>query len=145
MNTDMEIFINQLVQGIHSIEKGVEWFSTYSQNEQLSMLRMCYLFIIESGALPQDVPDAIQTAKLRASFTPCALLSKGTLKEQIAKVLNLPSTEYIKSFRLLIALLSISDSRRRLRCAGKCHHWWHRDLSNPDVIREIKSGSQSPK
>ncbi|WP_327189671.1 DUF5958 family protein [Streptomyces xinghaiensis] len=43
----------------------------------------------------------------------------------------LPAYELTKSFRLLIALFSIADTRRRtLYCAGGCSHAWH-NLSAP--------------
>lgn len=41
-------------------------------------------------------------------------------------VLNLPQDERIKAFRLLVALLSVADERRRARfCADGCSHTWH--------------------
>ncbi|MET9412450.1 DUF5958 family protein [Streptomyces sp. NPDC002935] len=43
----------------------------------------------------------------------------------------LPAYELTKSFRLLVALFSIADTRRRtLHCAGGCGHEWH-NLSDP--------------
>ncbi|MDF3300906.1 DUF5958 family protein [Streptomyces tropicalis] len=38
-----------------------------------------------------------------------------------------PIDERRKAFRLLIAVLTIADERRRERFySGGCDHWWHR-------------------
>ncbi|MDX3531055.1 DUF5958 family protein [Streptomyces sp. ID05-39B] len=43
----------------------------------------------------------------------------------------LPAYELTKSFRLLVALFTIADTRRRtLYCAGGCGHAWH-NLPDP--------------
>ncbi|WP_251069735.1 DUF5958 family protein [Streptomyces sp. ISL-96] len=37
-----------------------------------------------------------------------------------------PSPPLVKSFRLLVALFSIANARRRaLHCVGGCSHEWH--------------------
>ncbi|WP_274506119.1 DUF5958 family protein [Streptomyces murinus] len=39
---------------------------------------------------------------------------------------TLPVHELTKSFRLLVALFGVADTRRReLYCAGGCTHAWH--------------------
>ncbi|WP_330239215.1 DUF5958 family protein [Streptomyces sp. NBC_00525] len=56
------------------------------------------------------------------------LISRGRVDEQLGKIAGLtPLDERRKAFRLLIAVLSIADARRRERfCFGGCSHWWHR-------------------
>ncbi|MFE0192180.1 DUF5958 family protein [Streptomyces sp. NPDC058989] len=45
---------------------------------------------------------------------------------------RLPAYELTKAFRLLVALFSIADTRRRtLHCAGGCGHEWHNLSGRP--------------
>jgi hypothetical protein len=54
----------------------------------------------------------------------------------VAKIIGLPEHEREKSFVLFLGLLAVADGRRRkTACAAGCTHWWHRDLSDPDVVR----------
>ena len=93
---------------------------------------------LQAGAREEDISLAITKSKLRATYTPCVLLSKGRLKEQMAKLLKLPPSEFIKAFFLLISLLAIADARRYCKyCQDGCSHWWHRDLSERKILDEI--------
>jgi Family of unknown function (DUF5958) len=95
--------------------------------------------IFQAGTREEDVYLAIAKSKLRPTYTPCVLLSKGRLKEQMAKLLKLPPSESIKTFFLLISLLAIADARRYSKyCQDGCSHWWHRDLSDRQVLDEIR-------
>ncbi|MCP4345581.1 MAG: hypothetical protein GY795_08645 [Desulfobacterales bacterium] len=126
ISNEDRLFINQLSQGIHSLEKGKIWFSSFDSDRQLDILREISNFALQAGALESDVKDAIQKSKLKPTYTPCVILLKGRLKIQISKILNLPTIEYNKIFLLTASLFSIADERRRkTKCKNKCYHWWH--------------------
>lgn len=129
MDKDSDIRINRLAQGLESIEAGLIWFRNLGSAKQGEVLRTIASFITQAGAREEDVPTAIERSSLRATYTPIVLLSRGSLKMQLPKVVNLPLEEREKAFRLLIALLAIADERRRrTTCANGCSHWWHQDL-----------------
>ncbi|MGX4693523.1 DUF5958 family protein [Streptomyces sp. JNUCC 63] len=79
-------------------------------------------------AVAEDAPESIRRAGLRPTHTPAVLISRGRIDEQLGKIAGLaPLDERRKAFRLLIAVLTIADARRRERfCSGGCSHWWHR-------------------
>jgi len=138
MNAENFILLNQYAQGVRKIEDGKDWFSNLSSDEQLLILRELSNLILQAGASINDVNEAIQKSRLKATFTPCVLLQKGSLKIQLSKVLALPFSEYAKVFSLFISLLSIADTRRRnTKCKNGCSHWWHKDLSNDEIVRQI--------
>lgn len=60
--------------------------------------------------------------------TPAVRISRGGIDGQLGKIAGLaPLDERRKAFRLLIAVLTIADARRRERfCSGGCNQWWHR-------------------
>jgi Family of unknown function (DUF5958) len=141
MTLDEEILLNQLAQGIRSMEAGNEWFAGLPVEQRLEVLRTLSHMALQAGARGEDVAPAIKRATLRASHTPCVLLLKGRLAGQLAKVLALPPPEYEKAFALLLALFAIADQRRRAtQCADGCQHWWHQDLSQEQVVNDLRAG-----
>jgi hypothetical protein len=120
------LLLNQLAQGLRPTEQGIAWFETLADNEQLNTLRQLAVFCLQAGATSQDAQDSIRRADIRPTHTPAVLITRGTLRNQLAKITNLPQDERTKAFTLLIALLSIADERRRTHlCAGQCNHAWH--------------------
>ncbi|NRA69270.1 MAG: hypothetical protein HRU19_32670, partial [Pseudobacteriovorax sp.] len=60
----------------------------------------------------------------------------GHITMAMEKICTLPENEREKSFKLLVSLLGVSDGRRRSE-EVYCNHWWHRDLSDDEVVRDI--------
>ena len=143
MNLADEITINQIKQELISQEDAKNWFLSFSTEAQQEILQRLSYMTLQAGAREEDVSLAIAKSKLRPTYTPCVLLSKERLKEQMAKLLKLPPSEFIKAFFLLISLLAIADARRYCKyCQDGCSHWWHRDLSERKILDEIRHDFQ---
>lgn len=139
MNLADQIAINQIQQELISQQDAKNWFLSFPTKTQQEILQRLSYMALQAGARETDVSLAIAQSKLRPTYTPCVLLSKGRLKEQMAKLLKLPASEFIKAFFLLISLLAIADARRYSKyCQDGCSHWWHRDLSDRQVLDEIR-------
>ncbi|MCW6052758.1 DUF5958 family protein [Lyngbya sp. CCAP 1446/10] len=139
MNLADEIAINQIQQELISQQDATNWFLSFPTETQQDILQRLSYMALQAGARETDVSLAIAKSKFRPTYTPCVLLSKGRLKEQMAKLLKLPDSEFIKAFFLLISLLAIADARRYSKyCQDGCSHWWHRDLSDRNVLDEIR-------
>lgn len=138
-----EVVLNKVVQGYISTDDAISWFGVQDSVEMLDSLRVLTRMITQSRAENSDVGKAIVNSGLKPTFTPCVLLSSGSLNTQIAKLLQLPPNEYMKSFRLLVALQSIADTRRREICGQSCNHWWHGDLDSEDYLRRIEEKYES--
>ena len=118
--------LNELSQEIIPLSDGLVWFGELSPEERRAVIRELAVLCIQAGAVTEDVAASILRAKVKRTVTPAVLLSRGSLIEQLAKVGNLPDDEMEKSFKILIALLSIADARRRnVYCRDGCTHWWH--------------------
>lgn len=90
------------------------------------VIRELAYYILQAKATQEEVEAGIRLAGVKSTATPAVLLSRGLLREQLAKVGNLPESEMGKSFRILISLLSVADARRRrVECANGCQHPWH--------------------
>jgi hypothetical protein len=113
--------------------EGVEWFEGLSEDDRRKVLRALVLFCGQARACEDDVPESIARSDLRPTHTPAVMLTKWRFGME-----GLPAYELTKSFRLLVALLSIADTRRRaLHCADGCGHEWH-NLADPPEGRNLR-------
>ncbi|MFB7147844.1 MULTISPECIES: DUF5958 family protein [Streptomyces] len=119
--------LNELAQGLRPMSEGIEWFEGLGPEEQSVVLLFLRHHCVQARAVAGDVPESIRRAGLRPTHTPAVLISRGRIDEQLGKIAGLkPRDERRKAFRLLIAVLTVADARRReLYCSGGCGHWWH--------------------
>ncbi|MFE1255822.1 DUF5958 family protein [Streptomyces fungicidicus] len=116
-----KVILNELAQGLRPTADGVEWFEGLLEDDQRKVLHALVLFCGQARACEEDVPESITRSGIRPTHTPAVMLTKWRFGME-----DLPTYELTKSFRLLIALFSIADTRRRtLYCAGGCSHVWH--------------------
>ncbi|MYQ96646.1 hypothetical protein GTY20_38150 [Streptomyces sp. SID4946] len=121
-----EVILNELAQGLRPMDEGVEWFEGLSEGDQREVLHALVLFCGQASAREEDVPESIACSGIRPTHTPAVMLTKWRFRMEA-----LPAYELTKSFRLLVALFSIADTRRRmLHCADGCGHAWH-NLPDP--------------
>ena len=119
--------------------EGKAWFAGLSTEYKRKVLRWTNAVISQARPQPDDAVSAIAVSGLKSTLTPCVLLSKPNIGLQLAKIANLPETELINAFRLLIALLAVADQRRReSKPIDTANHWWHRDLRDTAVLDEIR-------
>jgi hypothetical protein len=140
MTIDDDILLNQLAQGIVGIAEGERWFRARDSPAQLAALRQLSYFITNASPRKEDAESAVARSGLKFSYTPCVLLKSGEIRMQLTRILQLPENERERTFRLLVALLAVCDERRRRdKPLDLVNHWWHRDLSDPEVVDAIKA------
>ncbi|MFJ8943316.1 DUF5958 family protein [Streptomyces sp. NPDC102395] len=122
------MILNELAPGLRPTAKGVEWFEDLSEGDRRKVLHTLVLFCGQARAREDDVPESIARSGIRPTHTPAVMLTKWRFG-----MAQLPGYELTKSFRLLLALFSIADTRRRtLYCAEGCSHVWH-NLPDPPL------------
>lgn len=153
MSLQLDIYLNQLVQGAKPLAAGEQWFSELSDKAQVEILEKLAHFALQAGAGGADVDAAIARSGLRAGYTPCRVLvahtkdnqkASSALRVALSKMSTLPADERSKSFLLLIALFWVADQRRRERNFDPVNHWWHRDLSDDRVVADILARNGAP-
>jgi hypothetical protein len=94
----------------------------------------------QASACNDDIPVAIASAGLGSQYlAPWTPTHRGSFQAR-----NLTDQELIDAFRYLVEVFRIADARRRVKCgAPDCYHWWHQDLGNEDVLREVRSFLES--
>jgi hypothetical protein len=121
-----EVVLNELAQGLRPTAEGVEWFEGLSEDDQRKVLHALVEFCWQACACEDDVPESIARSGIRPTHTPAVMLTKWRFG-----MAALPAYELTQSFRLLVVLFSIADTRRRTRhCVDGCGHEWH-NLSDP--------------
>ncbi|MFC8951571.1 DUF5958 family protein [Streptomyces sp. NPDC057101] len=121
------MILNELALGLRPTAEGVEWFESLSEDDQRKALHTLVLFCGQARGREDDVSESIARSGIRPTHTPAVMLTKWRFGME-----SPPAYELTKSFRLLIALFSIADTRRReLRCAGGCGHEWHNLSAQP--------------
>ncbi|MGY4918035.1 DUF5958 family protein [Streptomyces sp. 900116325] len=122
-----EVTLNELAQGLRPMAEGIEWFEGLVEEEQRRAIQSLVYFCGQARAREEDVPECIERSGIRPTHTPAVMLTRWNLG-----MAGLPAYELTKSFRLLVALFSIADARRRaLHCAGGCSHEWHQFSAQP--------------
>lgn len=62
-------------------------------------------------------------------------------------------TEWLKSlteldlksaFEFCVFLFGIHEGERFNACAGNCSHWWHQNLKDPVLVKQLLASSKSP-
>lgn len=137
LNVNDEVFLNQVVQGHASRETAAAWFGELLKERQRAVLAWLAIAIEEARGTNDDVQSGVEWAGLRPRHSAVVLLSRGPLRIQLAKVRALRSEEWGRAFLLLLGMLRVADARRRSLCGEDCRHWWHRDLSDPKVVRRV--------
>ncbi|MEU5251330.1 DUF5958 family protein [Streptomyces longwoodensis] len=125
---ERDLLLNELAQGLRPMAEGIEWFDGLGREQQSEVLLFLRHHCVQARAVPDDAEEAVRRAGLRPTHTPAVLISHGRFEEQLGKIAGLaPLDERRKAFRLLIAVLTIADARRRKHfCSRGCSHWWHR-------------------
>lgn len=126
--TERDVILNELAQGLRPMSQGIEWFDGLSPEGQSETLLFLRHHCVQARAVIEDGPESIRRAGLRLTHTPAVLITRGRIDQQLGKIASLaPLDDRRMAFRLLIAILAISDARRRERyCSDGCGHWWHR-------------------
>ena len=135
-----EIFINQFVQHLHSLDAMVEWFNDRDYDDKKEVIHNLINMVIQSHPTYDEITKAAEELRLIKSPAAVKLLNPNKPYSKFGyELVGLPERELEKCFELLLVTLSIADNRRRdTACINGCNHWWHKDLSDEAVIEQIR-------
>jgi len=119
--------LNLIAQGLLSWRAAVAWFSGLSCPQKAAVLRELAHITAEAHPLATELDHAIAIAGPDLSYRPCRVLRGNHAPESCFELLLcLPENEWGTSFRLLLGLFYVADTRRRVtQCYGGCTHEWH--------------------
>jgi hypothetical protein len=134
------IAVNQVGQGVRDIEALLRPFYLFTEDEKRKHLLHLSHLLWQSKPLDSDIAYAISASSLRPTFIPCVLLQTKGLKTGLAKILNLPADELVKSYRLLLFLFKCAYLRRFEAEKNHPDKWWYSDLSREETVQFLLSG-----
>jgi hypothetical protein len=122
-----QLQLNRIARGLLTEDSGLRWFEELPAAERATVLRELAYITAQSNPKREEVPLAIAKSGLKPTFTPCVMLRNEERPNRcLSPIAALPEPEQSKSFRLLLALFSIADTRRReTQCKDGCTHEWH--------------------
>lgn len=138
MEIQEQILINKFGQNLVEISQIEEKFKSLQLSEKRNFLNDMIFFIMQSKPKEEDITEAILQSKLKNTFTPCILLSKGIENHNLLKIINLPENELDKSLLLFMSLFKIAYRRKFEIEKNDINKWWYWDLSNDSVIKKIR-------
>ncbi|WKX73555.1 DUF5958 family protein [Streptomyces sp. XD-27] len=121
-----ERIINEVAQGFRAFEEAVTWFSSLELGEQRAVLQEVVRYSMQAHATAQDGRDGLLRSGVKTTMTPAVLIVRERILEQMGRIINLPPSEYLNAFRVLLSVFVVADTRRReAECRGACGHAWH--------------------
>ncbi len=134
------LLLNQYVQGVVSKSEVTKWFLALKETEKQSVVKNIWALAIQAQVIESDIQDAIGAAGLKPTQTPVVMISKGnvSLHNRGYKLSILKDTVLNQAFFLVLECFAIAERRRKEKEDPlNCNHWWHKDLSDERIIKEI--------
>lgn len=137
LRTDKAITLNKYGQGLIVPEILADEFTDFGLIEKRNYLKEIIALLLQSKPLEEDIQPAILESKLKPTFTPCVLLTKGVANHHLQKIAELPESELNKALLLLLGLFKISYQRRFKEEKNNPDKWWYWDLSDEHKVEII--------
>src|SRR5262249_28192461 len=142
LRLEYDLLFNQVARGFRPVTDALDLLARTPVQDRKPLWDELLFILSQVHPSAEDAAAAVRLSGLRPTYTPCVLLLKDHRNVQVRKIAALPEDEGPKALRLLLALFSVADERRRAAsCHNTCSHWWHRDLSDPAVVEAIRAGS----
>lgn len=137
MKREDEIQVNKYGQGLVSGDELKIKFNALDLADKRNMLNDIIYLIMQSKATDKDIQSAIDESKLKPSYTPCVLLTRGVANHNLIKIKELPENELNKAFTLFLSLFKIAYQRRYQEEKNNPDKWWYWDLSDEKILKLI--------
>lgn len=137
-----EIFLNQFSQGLHMLDEMDLWFELYDLLNKRAIMSNLFNMVLQAHPTVDDIRFSAESlGKVKSSSAVMLLNENKPFPKFGYKICELPERELINGFNILLLTLSRADNRRKLEEDPiECNHWWHKDLSDEDYLKELLLG-----
>lgn len=142
--TDL-IRMNQLIRSRIDLAGFIDWYEALPHEERVGLLWYLHLFAQQAGGGEQAFRDATESAQLPEDHPLVRLMA--SFRGGWSGELGLALEEWLmrqeaSDLRLLLPLLvyyfGFAEGEVFAReTVESCNHWWHRDLLDPRVVRDL--------
>ncbi|MER7725916.1 DUF5958 family protein [Streptomyces sp. NPDC096323] len=120
---EMERVVNEIAQGLRTLDAGVSWFSGLAPTRQQMVLQEVAGYAMQAHITAADGRAGVARSGVKATANPSVMICMDPPRYGFA---GLPSAEHVKAFRVLVSVFAVADARRReTYCKGACGHAWH--------------------
>lgn len=120
---ETERVVNEIAQGLRTLDAGVSWFSGLTPTRQQMVLQEVAGYATQARITAADARAGMAQSGVKPTANPSVMICMDPPRYGFA---GLPSGEYVNAFRVLVSVFAVADTRRRERyCKGACGHAWH--------------------
>ncbi|MFC4517937.1 DUF5958 family protein [Streptomyces ehimensis] len=120
---EAERVVNEIAQGLRTLDAGVGWFSGLAPTRQQEVLQEATGYALQAHITSADGRAGVARSGVKPTANPAVMICMDPPRYGFA---GLPSAEHLKAFRVLVSVFAIADARRReTYCKGACGHEWH--------------------
>ncbi|MFI8437917.1 DUF5958 family protein [Streptomyces sp. NPDC079020] len=120
---ETEQVVNEIAQGLRTLDDGAAWFSGLSPAGRQDALREAGGYAMQAHITVADGRTGVARSEVKATANPSVMICMDPPRSGFA---NLPADEHVKAFRVLVSVFAVADTRRReMYCKGTCGHAWH--------------------
>ncbi|WP_406114679.1 DUF5958 family protein [Kitasatospora purpeofusca] len=115
--------VNEVAQGLRTLEEGTAWFSLLPQAERTAVLQEVAGYAMQAHITAADGSAGVARSGVKPTANASVMICMDPPRYGFA---GLPAEEHVKAFRVLVSAFSVADTRRRQTyCQGGCGHSWH--------------------
>ncbi|WP_426570299.1 DUF5958 family protein [Streptomyces canus] len=120
---ETERVVNEIAQGLRTLDAGVGWFSGLAPTRQREVLQEVAGYATQARITAADGRAGVTQSGVKPTANPSVMICTDPPRYGFA---DLPAAEHVKAFRVLVSAFAIADTRRReTYCEGACVHAWH--------------------
>jgi hypothetical protein len=142
--------MNQLIRGQIDLVGFSDWYKALPAEEQVALLCHLHLFAQQAGGREEVFRDAVAAARSQEEHLLVRLLAsfRGDFSRELGLTLEDWLTERDENERssllpLLVYYFGLSEGDVFAReTVTSCNHWWHRDLMDSRVVRDLLNDPQ---
>ncbi|MEU9141039.1 DUF5958 family protein [Streptomyces sp. NPDC048404] len=118
-----ERVVNEIAQGLRTLDAGACWFSGLAPARQQEVLQEVAGYAMQAHITAADGRAGVAQSGVKPTASPSVMICMDPPRYGFA---GLPPAEHVKSFRVLVSVFAVADTRRReMYCRGDCGHAWH--------------------
>ncbi|MFD8986143.1 DUF5958 family protein [Streptomyces sp. NPDC059564] len=120
---ETERVVNEVAQGFRTLDDGMAWFSGLSLTSRQEVLQQVAGYAMQAHITAADGHAGVARSGVKPTANPSVMICMDPPRYGFA---SLPADEHMKAFRVLVAVFTVADTRRReTHCKGTCGHPWH--------------------
>ncbi len=123
LQRETERIVNEIAQGLRTLDDGVAWFTGLSLAHRQEVLRDVAGYAMQAHITAAGGRAGVTQSGVKPTANPSVMICMDPPRYGFAR---LPADEHVTAFRVLVSVFTVADTRRRQTyCNGTCGHTWH--------------------